>query len=246
MTHMGERRRPKALRRLGLLALVWPFALACSGSDGDKGAHDISGKERDIELRHEACDYQAASAQKVDVNGDGKPDISTVTSGSKPACKAVDLNFDGAIDAFIYYDDQGRERRRESDFDRDGKPDEIALFEGGAVVRKDRETNYDGKLDTWDYYEKARLVRRERDSDGDGIVDQWWQFDDPNDAKCAVVATDENADGKPDPGTEVDLCPNADAPAAEPPPPPPAAETAAPATDAPPSAPAKDAEPSPP
>lgn len=240
MTHMGERRRPEAPRRLRIFAFLAPVLFACSGGDGDKGAHDVSGQERDTELRHEACDYQGAAAQKVDVNGDRKPDISTVMSGSTPVCKAVDLNFDGAVDAFIYYDGQGRERRRESDFDRDGNADEIAVYEGGVVVRKDRETNYDGKLDTWDYYEKDRLVRRERDSDGDGVVDQWWQFDEPGDAKCAVVATDENSDGKPDLGTEVDLCPNA-APAPAPPPAP--AETSAP--EAPPAG-APPAEPSPP
>lgn len=140
------------------------------------------------------------------------------------------------MDAFIYYDEQGREWRRESDFDRDGRADEIALFENGALKLKLRETNFDKKIDTWDHYEGGRLTKRERDSDGDGIVDQWWTFNNPQNPRCAVVASDCNADGKPDPDSVVDLCGESygspkPAPSAAPaaaPPRPSAAPTAAP------------------
>src|SRR5262249_23138257 len=140
------------------------------------------------------------------VNGDGKPDIIHVMSGNREICRIVDLNLDGTVDAYIYYDENGLERRRESDFDRDGRPDEIAHYKNGKIFLKERETNFDNKIDTWDYYENDRLVRRERDSDGDGIVDQWWNFNNPSNPKCAVVATDRNATGKPDPNSVVDLC----------------------------------------
>jgi hypothetical protein len=142
----------------------------------------------------------------VDVKGSGKPAIYHVMSGGKEICRAVDLNLDGAIDAFIYYDDQGRERRREQDFDRDGRADEISVFENGQIKLKLRETNFDNKIDTWDYYENGRLVKRERDSDGDGTIDQWWSFNNPTKPQCAIVASDRNADGKPDPDSVVDLC----------------------------------------
>jgi len=165
-----------------------------------------TGAERDTEIKHEPCDINAPTASKIDVNGDGRPDIVHVMNGSREICRVVDLNLDGSIDAFVYYDERGLERRRESDFDRDGRPDEIVTFQGGAVSLKERETNYDDQIDTWDYYESGRLARRERDSDGDAIVDQWWIFNDPTDPSCAAVATDRNVDGKPDPETAVDLC----------------------------------------
>ena len=98
------------------------------------------------------------------------------------------------------------ERRRESDFDRDGRVDEISVSERGQISLKLRETNFDNKLDTWDIYEGARLAKRERDTDGDGIIDQWWTYNNPTNPKCAVVASDRNADGKPDPDSVVDLC----------------------------------------
>ncbi|WP_437311661.1 hypothetical protein [Sorangium sp. So ce388] len=192
--------------RCSLVALMTVFVASCASSTpAPTGAKSATG-ERDTAIVHEPCEKDSAAAEKVDVNGDRMPDIIHVKKDGREVCRVVDLNLDGAIDAFIYYDAKGAERRRESDFDRDGRADEIAHLERGVVVLKERETNFDDKLDTWDYYEGARLVRRERDSDGDQVIDQWWQFNNPNDAKCAVVTTDQNADGKPDPASVVDLC----------------------------------------
>lgn len=180
--------------------------MACSSADGVGKGSDLRSGVRDTEMVHEDCDADASSARRVDVNGDQRPDIVHVMDGQREVCRVVDLNLDGAVDAYVYYDDQGRERRRESDFDRDGRADEIAMYEGGQIVRKERETNFDNKLDTWDYYEGGKIARRERDSDGDGVIDQWWEFNNPDDTKCAVVATDRDGDGKPDPKSVVDLC----------------------------------------
>lgn len=174
-----------------------------------------TGSERDTEIKHETCNPSSPGSVPVDVNGDGRPDITHVMNAGREACRIVDLNLDGSVDAFVYYDPMGRERRRESDFDRDGRADEIAQLREGMLFLKERETNFDDKIDTWDYYEGGRLVRRERDADGDSLVDQWWTFNDPTDARCAVVASDRNVDGKPDPENVVDLC--ADARAKAPP-----------------------------
>jgi hypothetical protein len=205
--------RPGCPRRLllrawslaGCLSLV--LVAACTSPDATqtKVKAPTTG-ERDTDIKHEPCDKGSSSAQKVDVNGDGLPDIVHVMKGGREVCRVVDLNLDGADDAFIYYDAQGREIRRESDFDRDGRADEIALYKDGVIALKERETNFDNKIDTWDHYEGGRLARRERDSDGDKIIDQWWTFGDPTRPKCAVVATDQNTDGKPDPSSVVDLC----------------------------------------
>jgi hypothetical protein len=261
---------PRPPSTLAALVLGLVLAAGCSSPEAENANAKSPGsgpEKRDTSIVHEPCDIGSTDAVKVDVNGDGRPDIIHVMKGGKEVCRAVDLNMDGKMDVFIYYDDQGRERRRESDFDRDGRCDEIAIYENGQLKLKLRETNFDDKIDTWDYYEGGRLVRRERDSDGDGIVDQWWTFNNPANPKCAVVAVDRNADGKPDPESVVDLCgesygapakapapgapPAASAapsaapaappatPVAAPPVPPPSASAVAPAPPAPPKQPPK-------
>jgi hypothetical protein len=58
------------------------------------------------------------------------------------------------------------------------------------------------------------LVREERDTSGDGIVRQWWTFPQPGNLKCAVVVSDLDGNGKPEPESRVDLCSGQDAVAA--------------------------------
>ena len=203
------------------------LSLLTAGCPGDglgdpkhpTGPTDAS--QRDTELKHEECDLAQEQAVRLDANGDGRPEIIRVQQGGRDVCRAVDINMDGVIDVFIYYEPNGAQRRRESGFDRDTRPDEVSIFQGGVLVRKERETNNDTRIDTWDYYEGGRLVREERDSTGDGYVDQWWVFNRPGDPTCAIVSIDGNGDGQPDPGSELDLCRDKVPAAAKTPPPPP-------------------------
>ena len=186
----------------GLAVLV---CSACPGEDA-KDPSKAGLDKRDTELTHEACDVKDSDAVVHDADKDGRPELVQVMDGKREDCRAVDLNMDGIIDVFVYFDDQGRQRRRESGFDRDNRPDEISHFQSGVITRKERETNNDGNIDTWDYYQGGRLVREERDSNGDGYVDQWWTFNQPARPDCAVVTSDNDGDGKADVDSKIDLC----------------------------------------
>jgi hypothetical protein len=179
--------------------------VACCGGSREqaKAPGDVT---LDLALDHEACDTGSSAAQKIDTNGDGKPDIIKVMAGGHETCRMEDLNHDGRPDSYLYFDANGALRRVESDFDRDGFIDEIDRYSGGVIVRKDRETNLDRKLDTWDFYKDGKIQKRLRDSDGDGKVDQWWTWPDPNKPDCAVIASDHDNDGQPDPNSVVDVC----------------------------------------
>lgn len=158
---------------------------------------------RDTTIEHEACDIESASAERVDVNGDGRPDIMIVRNGQQELCRAVDLNLDGVIDRWTYLDANGKVRRQESDYDRDGRIDEIAYFRDGVLIEKHRATTLHNRLDTWHFYENGKLVRTERDSRGDAVIDQWWEYPSPD---CPIIHSDVNNDGRPDPGASVDYC----------------------------------------
>lgn len=197
---MRHRSRPVAALGLATsLCLQW----GCSASAA-KSARAAEGGivQHETEIVHEECDVAEASTT-YDANGDGRPDVSIVTKGGGELCRALDLNFDGTIDSYVYYDANGQVRRREADYDRDGRIDEIITLQGGVVVEKQRATMLTGKLDTWEYYERGVLARSERDSDGDSNVDQWWEYPKPG---CPVIHADVNNDGRPDPGVSIDYC----------------------------------------
>jgi hypothetical protein len=222
-----------------VLVLGGAMGLASCSQTLSAGAKSGKGDtRRAVEVVHEACDVGSSSAIKQDANGDGRPELITVNAGGQLHCRAMDLNNDGLIDRYAYYDGSGQLRRVESDYDRDGKFDEIALYQGGVLVEKHREMNLDGKLDAWVYYENNTVTKQERDTDGDGRVDEWWQYSPPKEAgepPCVVVSRDIDGDGLPEPASQIDSCkPPADALApgaipiydsasAAPPPPPPSA-----------------------
>ena len=201
------RRAVRVVPLFAVLGGIVGSVASCSQSIGygNKTPADIAA-DRPVTITHEDCDVNSAQAQKADSNSDGKVDIISVMSGGKEICRALDLNMDGRIDRYVYFDAAGQVRRVESDYDRDGRIDEVSNFKNGELIRKDREMNLDGKVDTWDVYEGGKLVRRERDSDGDGKVDQIWTWPDARRPGCAIVASDHDGDGKAESGFSIDMC----------------------------------------
>ena len=192
---VSSRRR---FRRASILAVCLAFAPIACGASAQKDPKLANPDAiAPVEIVHEECDVDGDGAVRMDVNGDGRPDIVRVMRDGREVCRAIDLNFDGRVDVYVYYDDQGRTRRQEIDYDRDGLIDEIVFFRDGVVVAKHRETNLDGKLDTFDTYVNGVLTERRLDANRDGKYDQWWTFPDPNNLDCPVIALDETGVGKP-------------------------------------------------
>lgn len=179
------------------------FMAGCAGSNAKVDSADGMGGPRPVEIVHEDCDVASGSAERLDANGDGVADVTSVKAGNQVSCQAFDLNFDGKVDSWVYFEPGGKVRRRESDYDRDGRIDEIATFSGGVVMEKHRATTLNNRLDTWDFYSSGVLARSERDSDGDAMVDQWWEYPKPG---CPMIHSDVDGDGRPDPGATIDFC----------------------------------------
>ena len=177
-------------------ALLGAFAFGCGGGAGRMGANGPDPSHRDTEIRHEACDIKSSHAQAVDANNDGRADLTMVIEGGREVCRAADLDFDGHVDVWTYFDASGNVRRREFDFDRDGVIDEIQIFSGGQIVEKQRASTLSHHLDTWEKYAGGRIISAERDSNGDGRIDQWWDY---KSADCPIIHSDIDGNGQPDP-----------------------------------------------
>ena len=190
------------------LALLSACLSGCAvfGRGGPEAANRPRVEPRDTHLVHEDCAVAGGSVLSEDINGDGAPDRRTVTSGKRALCRALDFNFDGLVDAWVYLDEAGRVRRRENDFDRDGNVDEVSLYRGGLLVEQQRATSRAGKLDTWHYFEAGKMARTERDSNGDDYIDQWWEYPPERAPDCPLIHSDVDGDGRPDPGATVDIC----------------------------------------
>lgn len=158
-------------------------------------------QQRNTELRLESCN--ADDAEMIDSNGDGVPEIVRVRAAGAETCRSVDLNFDGKMDRTAFFETSGALRRVQSDFDRDGKVDEIAIYQSGTLKEKRRVTTMDGKVDTWEFFEDGQLTRTERDENGDGFIDQWWEYPERG---CPLIHVDIDGDGRPDHGASIDYC----------------------------------------
>jgi len=112
-----------------------------------------------------------------------------------PAGTPEDQDGDGRPDAWVVRGDDGAVSRLAYDLDRDGAPDVLLVFEGGALVRKELVHRMEGVPATWSVFEKGELVRKERDTDGDGRPDLWERYEG---GRLVRIEVDTDRDGAPD------------------------------------------------
>lgn len=111
--------------------------------------------------------------READLNQDGKRDIWTYyDNNGNITLEEIDLDFDGKIDMTAYRQN-GKVVREEYDTNFDGKVDMWKFYEGGRIVRVERSSKRNGKVDVWEYYEGGRLDRIGYDTTGSGQVDRW-------------------------------------------------------------------------
>ncbi len=192
-------------------------AVSVCVSCGGSGAAALNAKapvSRIETLDHEACSESGRRVELLDTNNDQRPDIRRVldTSTGHEVCRAVDLNHDGKMDLYEYFNADASVRRREFCYDDTAAVNAIELYQGGKLVQRKYDTTGHHKIDTWDWFDgslpldaksglPAHPSRRERDTTGDGAIDQWWTWE----GEKVTIATDHNHDGKPDVSSAVVL-----------------------------------------
>ena len=191
---------------------------ACRHKGADGTTADESRRNEPQPITRKEC--SGGSAQTVDVNNDGRTDITHHLQGAKRTCSEVDLNFDGRPDLVRFYDADGTSVSFEQhDFDFDGKIDDNDYFVAGKLQRKELDTNFDGLIDTWLWCQGPLVQKAERARRKPGRIDTLEsyqnglltevQYDENNDGKIEKwdvyrmgvlheTRTDTNDDGKPD------------------------------------------------
>ena len=132
-----------------------------------------------------------------DRNKNGRIDTWTAMDGTKPLRSRIDLDEDGKIDRWEYYDDKGGLAKVGFSRKHDGKVDAWAYAApDGTLSRVEiSSTGDEQKIDRWEFYQGGGLVRAEEDTDGNGRVDRWETY---AGGALETAAMDENGDGRPD------------------------------------------------
>src|SRR3954451_19915942 len=108
-----------------------------------------------------------------DRNKNGKIDTWTDMDGTRPIRSRSDLDEDGKLDRWEYYDEKGGLAKVGFSRKQDGKVDAWA-FSGpdGSVARVEISlTGDERKIDRREFYQGGALVRAEEDTNGDGRID---------------------------------------------------------------------------
>ena len=177
------------MKLLPIFASAAALALAgCATSKGSQGQSQTAQKQ--VEEKRQVPGGQTGETDDLrtsDIDNDGKPEVfkyySRIDDPERPGEKKtqltrqdVDLNWDGKIDIWRYFDASGKVEREEWDTDYDGKVDDTRFFENGVITRAERDRNNDGRADMVRYYKSGALERKESDTNGDGQIDRWEYF----------------------------------------------------------------------
>ena len=166
------------------------LATGCSRSASEPFAHGVAGTYDTKTNKLSLLTY--------DRNGNGTVDTWTDMDGGRPLRSRIDLDEDGRIDRWEYYDSAGRLVKVGFSRQHGMRPDAWAFSrEDGSLERVDVSSSSDERrIDRHEYYEHGRMIRSEEDSDRDGRMDTWTTYD--ANGALATASFDEDHDGKPD------------------------------------------------
>lgn len=131
---------------------VWK--IYASKSEGGSKVEILTCKEQDLNYdgRKDIWIYYDDSGnrkmEEMDLDFDGKIDLTTIRRGGKVAEQHLDTNYDGRTDIWKFYAEE-------------------------VLERVERDSNYDGRVDYWEYYEGGQLDRVGYDKDGDGKPEEF-------------------------------------------------------------------------
>lgn len=177
--------------------LVVIFAVGCAGDQQtNQVGESIDDEELPQRARNENLTYEELEVERVDLNGDDDPDQWTYSRDGQTVRVERDMNFDGTMDVYQYYNSEGELIEEEMNLDHTTHIDVVAFYSDGQLERKELATEFDGSFPIEQFFNsEEELLRVERDSDGDGQVDVWEYYED---GERARIGWDSTGDGQPD------------------------------------------------
>jgi hypothetical protein len=178
-----------AHRVLVFTALAASLAAACSDPDRDRIKHTT------------VATYDQKSGRLTELtydrNHNGTIDTWTEMDGRRPLRSRIDLDEDGTIDRWEYYDEKGGLTKVGFSRAHNGKVDAWAYSApDGSLARVDvSSTQNEHAIDRREFYERGVMVRVEEDGNRDGRVDRWETYEN---GSLKTAAMDENGDGVAD------------------------------------------------
>jgi hypothetical protein len=178
------------IRGLGVCLAVCAAITASTCSDPEK--------ERIKQTTKPTYDKKTGRLTQLtfDRNHNGVIDTWTDMDGARPILSRIDLDEDGKIDRWEYYDEKGQLLKVGFSRKNDGKPDAWA-YSGpdGRVLRIEISSVGDEhRIDRWEYYDAAGLVRADEDTNGDGRPDKWETY---ANGELKTASFDESGTGTP-------------------------------------------------
>ena len=153
------------------------------------------------EVLRRVIDGQALKEVDLDVDANGTEHTRVHVNGTEIARVDRDMNGDGRIDRWEYYDADRQLVKVGFSLPGDGVLDAWAYRDkDGQITKIEVSTRRDGTVDRWEYYEKGQLARVEEDTNHDGHVDRSSTYQDGILLNPAVgAAGDRRPNPPPDP-----------------------------------------------
>jgi hypothetical protein len=174
--------------------MLLPFVLVLAGCADPE-------KDRLRETTIPTYDKETGKLTEVtfDSNKNGVVDTWTEMNGAKPVLTRMDLDEDGKIDRWEYFDADGKFVKLGFSRRNTGQPDAWA-YTGATLDVIERieisSTGDEKKIDRWERYGPGNvLVEADEDTNGDGRPDKWETYEN---GAVKTLALDLDGDGRPD------------------------------------------------
>jgi hypothetical protein len=134
----------------------------------------------------------------IDLNNDMIPDqLNYYDPGNNRLIRTErDVDFDGRIDIYEYYNAEGMIVEEEMNLDFDSAIDVVRYYREDGLLRRALAVGFSGELSVIKFYDnEGNILRIERDSNLNGQIDTWEYFEDN---QIVRVARDEDGDGTPE------------------------------------------------